>query len=56
MLCLSLIQAIECPKGSFNNYVDNMGGGGKNVCFVHAQGVKTIHSGRGSKNGKILST
>ena len=24
--------------------------------FVHAQGIKTVHAGGGSKNGKILST
>jgi hypothetical protein len=24
--------------------------------FVHAKGIKTVHAGGGSKNGKILST
>ena len=24
--------------------------------FVHTQGIKTVHAGGGSKNGKILST
>ena len=46
-------------KGAFNNYVDNMRGGGgqKMSVFVHAQGIKTVHAGGGrSKNGKILST
>ena len=42
----------------FNNYVDKMrrGGGQKMSVFVHAQGIKTVHAGWGSKNGKILST
>ena len=32
-------------KGSFNNYVDKMRGrGSKNVFFVHAQGIKTVHA------------
>ena len=46
-------------KGSFNNYVDKMRGGGgqKMSVFVHAQGIKTVHArGGGAKNGKILST
>ena len=46
-------------KGAFNNYVDKMRGGGgqKMSVFVHAQGIKTVHAGRGGgKNGKILST
>ena len=46
-------------KGSFNNYVDKMRGGGvqKMSVFVHAQGIKTVHAGKlGVKNGKILST
>ena len=45
-------------KGPFNNYVDKMRGGGgqKLSVFVHAQGIKTVHAGGGSKNGKILST
>ena len=36
-------------KGSFNNYVDKMrGGGGQNMSvFVHDQGIKTVHAGRG---------
>ena len=44
-------------KGPFNNYVDQMRGGGgqKMSVFVHAQGIKTVHAG-GSKDGKILST
>ena len=33
-------------KGAFNNYVDKMGGGGQKMSvFVHAQGIKTVHSG-----------
>ena len=34
-------------KGSFNNYVDKMrrGGGQKMSVFVHAQGIKTVHTG-----------
>ena len=48
-------------KGAFNNYVDKMRGGGgqKMSVFVHVQGIKTVHAGRGgegSKNGKILTT
>jgi hypothetical protein len=44
---------------AFNNYVDKIRGEGgqKMSVFVHAQGIKTVHAeGRGSKNGKILST
>ena len=35
-----------CDKGSFNNYVDKMRGGGgqKMSVFVHAQGIKTVHA------------
>ena len=38
-------------KGSFNNYVDKMRGGGgqKMSVFVHAQGIKTVHAGGGVK-------
>ena len=33
------------------------GGGQKMSVFVHAQGIKTVHSGGGgSKKGKIMST
>ena len=35
-------------KGSFNNYVDKMRGGGggqKMSVFVHTQGIKTVHAG-----------
>ena len=43
------IQIIGYPiysKGSFNNYVDKMRGGGgqKMSVFVHAQGIKTVHA------------
>ena len=36
-------------QGSFNNYVDKMRGGGvqKMSVFVHVQGKKTVHAGRG---------
>ena len=37
-------------KGTFNNYVDKMkegGGGQKMSVFVHAQGIKTVHTERG---------
>ena len=36
-------------RGSFNNYVDKMRGGGgqKMTVFVHAQGIKTVHAGGG---------
>ena len=47
------------PKGPLNNYVDKMRGGGgqKMSVFVHAQGIKTVHTGRGRvKNGKFMST
>ena len=45
-------------KGSFNNYVDKMRGEGvKKVCFCPHLGYKNCpRRGRGSKNGKILST
>ena len=38
-------------KGAFNNYVDEMRGGGgqKMSVFVHAQVIKTVHAGRGVK-------
>ena len=44
--------------GAFNNYVDKMRGGGgqKMSVLVHAYGIKTVHAGGGSKNGKIMST
>ena len=44
--------------GPFNNYVVKMRGGGgqKMSVFVHAQGIKSVHAGEGSKNVKILST
>ena len=34
-------------KGAFNNYVDKIGGGGgrKKSVFVHAQVIKTVHTG-----------
>ena len=32
------------------------GGGQKMSVFVHAQGMRTVHAGGGSKNWKILST
>ena len=33
------------------------GEGSKIVCFVHAQGIKTVHAGEeGAKNDKVLST
>ena len=38
-------------KGSFNNYVDKMRGGGgqKMSVHVHAQGIKTVHAGKGGQ-------
>ena len=41
----------ECILGAFNNYVDKMRGGGgqKMSVFVHPQGIKTVHAGRGIK-------
>ena len=35
--------------GAFNNYLDKMKGRGgpKMSVFVHAQGIKTVHAGRG---------
>ena len=40
---------IDIPKGAFNNYVDKMRGEGvqKMSVFVHAQGIKTVHTGWG---------
>ena len=35
--------------GSFNHYLDKMGGGQKMTVFVHAQGIKTVHAGGGVK-------
>ena len=37
-------------RGPFNNYVDKMRGGGgqKMSVFVHAQGIKTVHTGGGA--------
>ena len=32
-------------NGPFNNYVDKGEGGQKMSVFVHAQGIKTVHSG-----------
>ena len=50
---------IQICMGAFNNYVDKMRGGGgqKMSVFVHAQGIKIVHSGGegGSKNGTILT-
>ena len=47
-------------KGPFKNFVDKKmrGRGSKMSVFVHAQGIKAVHTGGkgGSKNGKILST
>ena len=42
---------INLAKGAFNNYVDKMRGGGgpKMSAFVHAQGIKTVHTGGGVK-------
>ena len=48
-------------KGPFNTYVYKRRGGGrgqKMSVFVHAQGIKNVHTGvggGGAKNGKILS-
>ena len=52
---LTRVKSKKRNKGSFNNYVDKMrGGGGQKISvFVHAQGIKTVHA---VKNGKILST
>ena len=45
-------------KGSFNNYVDKIRGGGgqKMSVFVHTKGLKPVHAGGEGQNGKILST
>ena len=45
-------------KGSFNNYLDKMRGGGgqKMSVFVHAQGIEIVHEGGEGGNVKILST
>ena len=58
-MLLPIGKSIWTGKGSFNYYVDKMRverGGQKMSVFVHAQGIKTVHAGGGSKNGKILST
>ena len=49
---------IHLHKGSFNNYVDTMrGGGGQNCLFLSRSGCKNCpHRGGGSKDGKIMST
>ena len=36
----------------FNNYVDKMRGGGRGKA-VHAQGIKTVHAGRGQKMANV---
>ena len=36
-------------NGSFNNYVDKIGGGHKMSVFVHAQGIKTVQAGGGGQ-------
>ena len=45
----SNFQTWQADNGAFNNYVDNMRGGGgqKMFLFVHAQGIKTVHAGEG---------
>ena len=59
-LCeMTLFSTVVCNKGPFNNYVDKMRGGGQKMSvFVHAQGIKTVHTGEGGrvKNDKIMST
>ena len=42
-------------KTPFNDYVDEMGGGGgqKMSIFVHALGIKTVHAGAGQKMAKF---
>ena len=42
-------------KGSFNNYLDNMGGGGQKYLFLSTLRVYKLSTQGGSKNGKILS-
>ena len=43
-------------KGPFNNYVDKMGGGGQKMyIFVHAQVIKTVHTGGGQKMAKFCT-
>ena len=58
ILSSSVLKKTFLYKGAFNNYVDKIRGGGgqKMSVFVHAQGIKTVHAGRGSRNGKNQST
>ena len=41
----------KMSKGSFNNYVGKMrGGGGQKISvFVHTQGIKTVHAGHSGR-------
>ena len=45
---------VSVHNGPFNNSVDNMRGEGdqKMSVFVHAEGIKTVHPGGGSKKDK----
>ena len=50
-------QLLKFSKGAFTNCGQDEGGrGSKMSVFVHAQGIKTVHTEGGVKNGKILST
>ena len=56
--CLSTLVSIKWGH-SITTWTRFMGGGGQKMsAFVHAQGIKTVHEGRGrgSKNDEILST
>ena len=64
VLTLDDLKSFYIFKGSFNNYVDKMRGGGggqKMSVFLYGQGIKTDHpvgdtQGGGAKNCKIRST
>ena len=48
--CSELFAQQVLSRRPFNNYVDKMrvwGVGQKMSVFVHAQGIKTVHEGRG---------
>ena len=47
---LARVKSKKRNKGSFNNYVDKMRGGGgqKMSVFVHAQGIKTVQKWQNS--------
>ena len=53
--CFKYSISFSGPMVAFNNYVDNMRGGGgqKMSVFVHAQGLKTVQARGGQKMAKF---